>query len=202
MPTLSVKVEYNQAAKLFPQMAKKLPSITARAINKTANAAKEKMIDKLKTELRLPRKIVANRLSRNGGVKESRFKLRRASPSYLAAELSIYARGIPVYQVAGMAVNPYNVPGRTRKRKGGGVKAKGPRFYEGAFKVPSGQYAGMVFKRRTAARDSLMMPKIGERKKINEGGNQYIVSTEGHRIFKRIYNEMIRAELSRYGVRV
>lgn len=185
-----VKVEYNQAARMFPQIASRHPTLLASTLNRVATVAKRETINAVAKDLRLPRRVVANRLGRDGRIKEDRFRLTRASRFNLNVSLSVYARGLPVYQVAGHQL----------RRKGGGVKAKGGRFYQGAFKVASGRHAGMVFKRRGPERRPVFMPKIGVRQKLRKRGDEYIVEPRGQEIFRRMYYERLRIEMGKYGV--
>lgn len=184
--TLRVKVEMNQSARLFPQIARRLPSITRDAINKTATIAERESVQVVSKDLRIPIRFIRNRYDRSGAAKAKRVEIRRATTSRLAADLSVYVRGIPVTQIAGAQI----------RRPGGGVKATGGRFYQAAFRAK-----GNVFKRRSDARLPLMVPKIGVRDKLRREFDARVTGLQGIATFRREYQSRIRAQLARYGVK-
>lgn len=191
MAGLNIRVEYNAAAKQFPQIAKRLPSLTRNSINRLATWAERESMTAVAKATKLPQRFIRNRLTRAGSVKERRATIRRATPSNLNASLQVYMRGLPVYQVALSE----------QRRPGGGVKAKGGRFYKGAFKPATGRYAGMVFKRMGATRTPLMMPKIGLRQALTSAFNSRVQGNEGRAYFRRDYAEQCRRSLAKFGVR-
>lgn len=181
MISLSVKAELNKAAKDFPRLAKKIPRLAANALNETAVYVRKEGITKVARELRLPRTIVAKRLTLSGEKKGDRIVLRRATAGRLVAVLNTYVRGIPVTQVAGAQT----------KRPGGGVKAKGGRFYQGAFKAK-----GQVFKRIGRTRTPLMVPKIGVRELLAKEFGA-IFDRDGRRVFSQRLGRRLQFELTR-----
>ncbi len=190
VPGLIVKVEMNQAAREFPQLARSLPSLTRNAINRTATWAEREATAAVAKQLKLPVKFVRNRLTRDGSVKERRTTIRRATTANLNATLEVYMRGLPVYQVA--------LP---MQRRAGGVKAKGGRFYPGAFRPQKGSKEGLVFKRMGPRRVPLMMPKIGLRERLHKEFDKRISGAEGIAFFRREYAEQLKRGAARYGVK-
>lgn len=188
---LNVRVEMNSAARLFPYLGPHLRSLARNAINRTVTWAEREAIAAVSKELRLPVKFVRNRLTRDGAVKERRTVIRRATVASLNASLEVYMRGLPVYQVAGLEV----------RRKGGGVKAKGGRFYRGAFRPGAGRAAGTVLKRMGPSRTPLMMPKIGLREHLRKEFDRRIQGAEGQAYFRAEYAEQLRRGAARYGVK-
>lgn len=187
---LNVKAQMNQAAREFSRIAKRLPSLTRDAINKTATLAERSAISTVAQEINLPERYVRNRFDLSGRVKDRRTKIRRASVNHLAATLDVYTRGLPVSQIAGQQL----------RRPGGGVKAKGGRFYKGAFRPQGTRYARLVFKRRGEARTPLMVPKIGLRQRLTKQFDENVSGAAGQRAFEREYHARIRRALARYGV--
>lgn len=184
--TLKVKVEMNEAARLFPQIAKRLPSLTRDAINRTATIAERESVQKVAADLKILIKFIRNRYDLQGNAKSKRIKVRRATTSRLTAELDVYMRGLPVTQVAGAQI----------KRPGGGVKATGGRFYKGAFRA-----RGQASKRRGPERTPLMLPKIGLRQRLRKEFDARVTGVQGMATFRREYNERISRALARAGVR-
>jgi len=118
----------------FRAIKSKLPSIAAAALNKLGNYAKLQVIGETARDLRLSPDVIAKTVK--DGNKVPRFALTRASPKYLVSTLSAKSAGIQVTQIAGANIKPRNVAGRSHKNTaGGGTKAKGSRFYPGAFKA-------------------------------------------------------------------
>lgn len=180
---LNVKVEMNALAKRFPTLWKQIPRYTASALNETAAFVRKNAVNNIATRLKLPRRVVSKRIALDGSAKGDRIKIRRATPGYLTAVLDTYARGIPVTNVAGAQTRP--------RGGGGGVKAKGGRFYEGAFKAKR-----QVFKRQGPARTPLMVPKIGVREQINKEMQAQFLGA-GRSEFKRRLERRLQYELTR-----
>lgn len=183
---IQVRVTMNDAARRFPELANRHRQIARDAINRTATQAERAATEKVAKDLKLPLRFIRNRLDLAGQIKGRRTSIRRATVNNLNTELSVYVRGLPVGQVAGVQL----------RRKGGGVKGKGGRFYQGAFK--SGQ---KVFKRIGRERTPLMVPKIGLRERLTKEFNRHITGPEGAATFRRFYDDGIRRNLARYGVR-
>ena len=186
MAGLNVRTDKNQAARDFPQLARSLPSLTRNAINRTATWAEREATSAVAKSLRLPVRFVRNRYDRAGRAKASRTTIRRATPVNLNASLEVYVRGLPVFQVAGREV----------RRRGGGVKATGGRFYPGAFRAK-----GLVYKRQGAARLPLMIPKIGLREALRAGFDARVTGMQGVEHFRVEYATQLRRAASRYGVK-
>lgn len=207
MMTLKVKAEYNRAAKMFPQIAKRLPSLTRDSINKTATIAESEAIKTVAAgdgrNSKLPIRFVRNRYDVEGRAKERRTKIRRATTANLSAELSVYMRGLPVFQVAGKEVRRPSVTGKGRGLVEG-VKATSGRFYKGAFYMQTKRGQRMVFKRRDSAGSQggrFMMPKIGVRERLTKEYNRNVSGLDGQRVFRREYQMRIQRQLSKAGVR-
>lgn len=177
---LSVKVDTRELENAFKEIHRKLPTVTARAINETATWAKKNSEKETATALRLPLKLVRKRLNVKGDVKEDRTTLRRASRMQQSAVLTVYVRGIPVGQIAGKPVK--------RQNKRPGVKAKGGRLYRGAFYAPGAAPHGYVFKRRKSGQ--LMMPKIGVRQFLDEKFSAYAIGPKGQAEFRKRWNRL------------
>lgn len=180
---LNVKVEMNDAAKRFPTLWKQIPRYAASSLNETAAFVRKTAVNNIATRLKLPRRVVSKRIALDGSAKSDRIKIRRATPGYLTATLNTYVRGIPVTNVAGVQTKP--------RGGGGGVKAKGGRFYEGAFKAKR-----QVFKRRGPERTPLMVPKIGVREQIDKE-MQTLFAGAGRSEFKRRLERRLQFELTR-----
>lgn len=187
MPIKSVKVDTRELERAFKQIEKKLPSVTAKAINETAVYARKNAEKQTAQDLKVPLKLIRKRLNVNGEVKGDRSTLIRAYRNRLAATLDVYMRGIPVGQIA-------NKPTK-RQRTRPGVKAKGGRFYQGAFYAPGAAPHGFIFKRRSNKR--LMMPKVGVRKRLSKHFEYYILGTAGTNEFKKRWNRLANYELSK-----
>ena len=186
MPIKSVQVDTKQLEKAFKQIERKLPSATAATLNKSANRAKKAAIKNVSGALSIPQKFITNRYTVKGVKKAPRSTLKRASPRKLRADLDVYMRGIPVGQIAG----------KPTKRQHAGVKAKGGRFYKGAFYSPGAAPHGFVFKRRGSSK-KLMMPKIGVRKRLMKQYEHFLLGAEGIRFFKREWNKAAQKKLDK-----
>jgi hypothetical protein len=191
MPFLSVKTEMNQAAREFAQLRRILPTLTRNAINRVATLAEREAMAQVAKDIRLPQRFIRNRYDVSGHAKGRRAHIKRATTARLDASIEVYVRGLPVFQVAGKDI----------RRKGGGVKAQGGRFYPGAFRPPRYKGGRLVFKRMTARRTPLMMPKIGVRERLTKAFDQRISGSDGLAIFRREYAEQLRKGAARYGVR-
>ena len=187
MPIKSVQVDTRELEKAFKQISKKLPAVTARAINETAAFARKNAERETAQELRVPLKLIRKRLTVNGDIKADRSQIRRAYRNRLTATLDVYMRGIPVGQIAGKPTK--------NQRKRPGVKAKGNRLYKGGFYMPGAAPHGFVFKRRRSGQ--LMMPKVGVREKLEKQFEKYILGSQGTNEFKRRWNRLAQYELSK-----
>ena len=185
--TISVKLDTRELERAFQQINKRLPAVTARAINETATWVKTNGQKDTANELDVPLKLVRKRLKVSGEVKEDRTKIRRANRSRLSADIVVYVRGIPVGQIAAKPTK--------RQNRRPGVKARGGRLYRGAFYAPGASPHGYVFKRRQSGR--LMMPKVGVRNVLNRYFELYVSGPAGISEFRRRWNRLAIFELSK-----
>ena len=188
MPIKSVNIDTKEIAKAFKQIESRLSSVTARAINETTTFARTHAERETARELRVPLKLVRKRLNVSGDVKDDRSKIKRAYRNRLAASLDVYMRGIPVGQIA-------NKPTK-RQRQRPGAKAKGSRFYQGAFYTGTAAPHGFVLKRRKGSK-KLMMPKVGVRRRLSKKFEHYIIGTAGTNEFKKRLNRLANYEFSK-----
>ena len=186
---LNVKADIRQVEKMLGRLKKGGPRIVARALNETAKTAQSLAIKDTAKEIRLPRKFVAWRFTQDGKRKGDRSTIRKAYPTRLTVVLNVHMRGIPVFQIANKA------PPIGKQRKGG-VKAKGGRFYKGAFYAPVA--GGMrVFKRKTRARHPLMLPKVGVRQRLDRKFRNNTQGRQGRARFRSSYERLIEVEIRR-----
>lgn len=199
MPIKSVQVETKELEKAFKEIEKRLPTVTARAMNELAAFAKARSERETAKELKVPQKLVKKRLTVTGIAKAHRSEIHKATKNKQFTYIIVYMRGIPVGQIAGK-------PAKTAKlqRGRGGVKAKGGRFYRGSFYAPGASPHGFVFKRRGRGnepsrkiRAKLMMPKIGVRRRLAKKYNNYIAGNDGINEFKKRWNRLANRELSK-----
>ena len=184
---VSVKVDTRELEAAFKKINRRLPRVTARAINEAAKFARSRSEKEIAKALRVPLKLVRKRLDVKGEVKEDRTRLTRAHAGRLAALFSVYVRGIPVGQIA-------NKPTKRQNRRPG-VKARGGRLYRGAFYAPGAAPHGFVFKRRPSGR--LMLPKVGVRKLLSARFYNYTVGRPGLLEFRKRWQRLAQFELSK-----
>lgn len=184
---LSVKVDTRELERAFKKINKRIPSVTARAINESATWARSRSEKETAAALSLPLKQIRKRFKITGEVKEDRTRLRKANRTRLTATLDIYVRGIPVGQIAAKPTK--------RQNRRPGVKAKGGRLYRGAFYAPGASPHGYVFKRRKSGQ--LMMPKIGVRRIIDNRFKKYLISFIGTAEFRKRWQRLALFELSK-----
>lgn len=184
---ISVKVDTRELERAFKKINKRMPTVTARAINESATWARTKALKGASQLLRIQLKLIRKRLTIAGRVKEDRTKIRKANKNRLTAELDVYVRGIPVGQIAAKPTK--------RQNKRPGVKAKGGRLYRGAFYAPGAAPHGYVFKRRQSGQ--LMMPKVGVRRVLDKQFKYYIVGFIGTAEFRKRWERLALFELSK-----
>jgi hypothetical protein len=191
MAGLIVKAEYNQAAREFPQISRRLPALTAQALNATATEARKDAVRAAAVMLSLSPTILDRRFTRGGKGKGKRTTVtKRASAWDLEANIQVYRRGIPFFQL----------PVRRWQREGIN------RGYGPPFKVRSGQYAGVFFVRKAprsqgSGKGQLEVPRISVRKALDDSFRDYIEGPQGRATFRRKYAERINLALARAGVR-
>lgn len=199
---LNVKAQYNAAAKQFPQIAKRLPSLTAQAINATTSEARKAAIRAAAADLKLRESLLQRRFTRGGVGKAARTWIAtRASPRRLFGTIAVYRRGIPYFQIMGAQTKA-------------GIKLKTGKLWQsehGVFKVPQGRYAGMAFRRarprpttragrRSEGRGALVVDRLSVRPALDKRFEQYVTRDGGRRIFLRNYLRLIRRALAKAGV--
>ncbi|MBN8279069.1 MAG: phage tail protein [Gammaproteobacteria bacterium] len=198
MITIDVKSELDQMRRDLSAIRQAIPRITAQALNETATYARKATIDETARVLRLPRKVIAT--TTRGREKVERFRLYKANRDRLEATLQVISKGIQVTDVAGAWVG--RRPGR-----GGGVKAKGGRFYQGAFKARAGRSGDIrVFKRQVrggtrVGRTPLFLPRIGARKGMEAAFGRMVGGEAGRRIFAQRFNRLADFALKSRGFR-
>lgn len=171
--TLTVQGDVQKITRHLSETERRIiPSVSVQALNEVARTARTEGIKEAAQKLRLTATIIRRRFDLGGNAKGDRIEFLRASSGRPSALLRVYHRGIPVGQVAGAQV----------MRKGGGVKAMGKRFYQGAFKAK-----GLVFKRKGPGRLPLMVPKISVRKTLEESFGKRMVGVEGQRRFRQVF---------------
>jgi len=192
--TLDVRLDIREVEKMLSKLeGNQGKTAIARAINDTTKKAKSQSVKDAAKKLRLPQKIVGKRFNIRGQVKADRAVLRKAYPNRLTSDLIVYMRGIPVFQIANKAPP-------TGKQRKGGVKAKGGRFYKGAFYAPFGG-STKVFKRMTKNRYPVMVPKVGVRKLLDSLFVKYTSGYVARSHFRKNYERHIRLLLERIGAR-
>lgn len=169
-----------------------IPRITSRAINELAVYARKETIDTTAKELRLPRKVIAKTQRR--GVEVDRFRIAKATAANPVATMRVLSAGIQVTAVAGAWV------GRQAGQKGG-VKAKGGRFYRGAFKARAPGGRTVVFKRQGPERKPLFLPRIGTRDAMLRTFDAKVNSGQGATVFRQRFERLANLELARAGIR-
>lgn len=169
-----------------------IPRITSRAINELATYARKETIDETAKELRLPRKVIAKTTRRGSEV--DRFRLSKATTGRAIATLKVISAGIQVTDIAGAWI------GRKPGQKGG-VKAKGARFYRGAFKAPAPGGKVRVFKRQGPDRKPVFLPRIGTRDAMLRTFDRKINGGQGRAVFKQRFDRLATLELAKAGIR-
>ena len=168
-----------------------IPRITSRAVNELAVYARSVSIDVNADTLNLPRKAIAKGTRR--GIEVDRFKVVKKSTALIpVAKLLGVLAGIQVTNVAGAWIG--RKPGQ-----GGGVKAKGGRFYRGAFKGQARGGTVRVFKRRGNTR-KLFLPRIGINKALLYTFDAKISNGQGVSIFRQRFNRLAAFELAKAGI--
>lgn len=192
MIEVNVVGDVKQLSRDLGRIKAAVPRITARAINELATYARKETIDQTSKDLRLPRKVIAKTTRR--GAEVDRFRLSRATVGRAIATLRVISAGIQVTDVAGAWT------GRKPGQKGG-VKAKGGRFYKGAFKAPAPGGKVRVFKRRGAERKPLFLPRIGTRDAMLRTFDAKISGGKGAQVFKQRFERLATLELAKAGIR-
>lgn len=188
MLRLNVKTQYNAAAKQFSQLGRRLPSLTAQALNKTSTEARRRALAAASRELKLPQSVINKQWKRGGGAERRVAVTGRATPWRLQARVSAHLTPLPFFAIAGA---------QTRA----GVRGKGGRLERGAFKVPKGSKTGLVFRRTGKPRLPVEMPKIALRGVLQKHMDSFISGPEGLATFRKFYRERINAALARAGVK-
>lgn len=184
---LNVRVDTDGMRELYKGIEKAVPRITYRALNETAKAAKSRAEKATATKIKLPLKLIRKRLDKSGNVKADRSTIKKARANDLITVITVYMRGVPVYQIAGKPTK--------NQRKRPGVKAKGGRLYEGAFYAPNNGGKPLVLKRR--ARGKLMLPKIGVREMLSSEYEKEINSAKAIADYTNRWNRLAQYEFAK-----
>jgi len=189
---INVTCDLKQFTRDLRAIKSAIPRITSRALNELATYARKETIDETASQLRLPRKVIAK--TKRRGSEVDRFKLNRASTAIAIASLRVISEGIQVTDVAGAWT------GR-KAGQGGGVKAKGGRFYRGAFKAPAPGGQVRVWKRRGQERLPVFLPRIGTRDAMLRTFDTKINRGQGPQIFRQRFQRLANLELAKAGLR-
>ena len=181
MMNLDVRVELNAAAKRIPALRSRISAFAANALNAAGTAARRAGIADTAKALRLPANLVAKKQSRKGGFRD-RVQLRRASRNNLQVVLPTALGGLSVTRIA-TGVD---------KRPGGGIKARGGRFYKGAFM----NRKGVVLKRRGSERLPIFAPNLILYKPLQRSMERAL-GTVGRKRFVDHLNARVAKELAR-----
>jgi len=187
---LNVKRDVREVNKMLNKLQRTTaPRVIANALNATGKTAKVRAIREATRKLKLPKKVVANRLTLLGTKKAERARLVKANPNKKTVQLFVYMRGIPVFQVA----NPAPAIGKQRK---GGVKAKGGRFYKGAFYAPK-RGRMFVFKRISEKRYPVFVPRIGVAKLLDARFTRWTTGGRGRVLFRKNFERLAKYEFQK-----
>lgn len=185
--------EARELQRLF-RNPRRLAALTAQAINATASEGRKRAIAAAAADVELPVTVVQRRKSRYGS-RSGRSEITvRAGANRQWAEVAVHTGGIVAFQLGG---------GRQTRE---GFKARG-KLFPRAFRVPSGPYAGVVFrrirpKREGSGKRQMPVPVVPLRRALVARFTQYLTGPDGQRIFRRHYLERLRRELGKAGVRV
>ena len=192
MIEINVVADTKMMAKDLQCIREAIPRITYRAVNELATWARRQTINETADALRLPRRTIAKTTRRGASV--DRFKLYKATRSIAVARLKVQSEGIQVTDVAGAWTG--RKPGQ-----GGGVKAKGGRFYKGTFKAPAPGGKVRVWKRKGKDRLPVFLPRIGTRNAMLKAFDEHVRSGAGTQVFRDRFNRLAAYELQKAGVR-
>lgn len=155
------------------------------AINETAAFVRRESVDDVASRLKLPKSILKFRYNLQGKRTGNRIFVNKATARRSwKAQIIVFVRGILVTQVAG------------KQLKAGGVKAKGGRFYEKAFKINIRGNPGFVVK-RVANKYGLVAPKIGVREIFDRTIRRLLFSTAAQREFDKRWTRVAKAEIAK-----
>lgn len=192
MIEINVVGDAREMARDLDRIRAAVPRITSRAINELATWARKETIDATAEALRLPRQTIAKTTRRGSTV--DRFRISKAVVGRAVATLRVISEGIQVTDVAGAWIG--RKPGQ-----GGGVKAKGGRFYKGSFKAPAPGGQVRVFKRRGKERLPVFLPRIGTRSAMIKVFEQKISGGQGATVFRQRFERLATFELAKAGIR-
>lgn len=158
-------------------------TVAVQSVNQHAKNIRKEAIKAVSQELKLPQKVIRNRIGLDGQVTGPRTQYFKATRANKTALLRVHHRGIPVAVVKGA---------KTRR----GIKAKGGRLYTKAFIPPSGPKMGLVLQRRKESRYPLFVPKIPVRAQLKGAYEKRIFGPRGRRNFEIIYNQKLRKKIA------
>lgn len=170
-----------------------IPRLTQTSINALGTWARREVIKETSKELRLPVKAISQTI-RNGKA-VPRFTLYKARAGTPVVRLVAISAGIQVTDIAG------NWIGR-KPGQGGGVKAKGGRFYKGAFKAPAPGGTIRVWKRKPGSkRLPIFLPRVGVNDRMIRAFDAKVAGIPGSDEFNRLFRLATERELRKLGFR-
>ena len=188
--SIDVRTDIKEASKYLNKIQKQaIPRVTARALNKTVTSHRNLGLKQVAKELRLPQRNVTSRFDKNGKKKAERATVKKANKNNLEAEISVYARGIPVVQVISKA---QKARAAIKPRKGG-IKAAGGRTYKRVFVAEAKGGNVQVFTRLGKSQYEVGVPKIGVREAIKMAYNKAMGKT-GLKVFRKEFDRLMRVE--------
>jgi len=204
-----------QMARDFFAIRDAVPRISRRAVNELARWARDETIPVVAKAIGQETRFVRNTRTNEGS--RSRFKVRNAVGNIAIASLTIQSRGIQYSDIAGPAVNPWNVKRRKHRQKGGGVRLAGYGFKgkkgaiePGAFKGrPYGTGRKLVFKVDVKGRPStinegkikLFVPRIGIYEQFNRAYREVIAGPRGEAEYRKRFERLAQYELYKAGLK-
>lgn len=118
--------------RLAAKGTKAIQDSSVRALNRTASSVRTEASREIRQRYNLKASVI-----------KANMRIVKATRSRLVAEIVATGKRIPLIEFGARAVNPWNVAGRSHRRRGGGVSAavtKTRRLFKGAFiaVMPSG----------------------------------------------------------------
>lgn len=189
---ISVVGDVKEISRDLAAIKKSIPRITGTSLNQLATWARSQVIAETAREMRLPKSVVSQTIRTKKGVSTPtpRFRLVRASTYKPIAELIAVSKGIQVTDIAGAWVG--RKPGQ-----GGGVKAKGGRFYKGAFKAKAAGGTVRVWKRTGKERLPIFLPRVGINERLIRAFNTRVAGLSGTAEFRRLFKAAADRELAK-----
>jgi len=201
--TLKLKfkpAQLNKAKRRTENIAQKSARL---AVNETLAKVKSTAIKEIAKNFRITEQLVRNRYSsvkRDGKLVKTgeRLRINKANYSTLQGRIKVHLRGVPISTFAGGQVKAARAGSKAAASRNStrfGVKAKGGRFYPGAFKDRQGR----VWKRRSDGR--LMVPKLGLRDSFIDKMDDLLLSGKAQRTFQARFNRIMSYQIQRANAR-